>query len=437
MVVALSVPANAQVCEPLNDGRLADAYYEGTVIYWDPVVEFRTMTLTISGPCEDIVKVFGPKDQIMFDIRDIERVTDGQYTWSLKREASIDKGVAENLKQARGSGEEDEIWWSYFQAGKIPDGPYSESGAFTVDRGQVVDPTSGEEEKSARVAKAGARAAGLGGAAVAGGLAGGASDENTLSSKQTISGDLTVWNSLCVGFDCLANESYSFDTIRMKENNLRIHFDDTSTAGSYPNQDWRIEANSTANGGGEYLRFVDATASRNIVTFEANAPSNSLVVDSGGRIGFGTANPVVEIHTANGDTPTLRLDQTTASGFASQVWDVAGNETSFFVRDASNGSTLPFRIRPGAASNSLVIDSDDDVGVGTLSPADGFTSSRTRTPIPFSWWRTTTRVRRGGRAPGEVGHARRSTSRPTGSGRTISRFGETLADWSELLHVQR
>ena len=43
---------------------------------------------------------------------------------------------------------------------------------------------------------------------------------------------------------------------------------------------------------------------------------------------------------------------------------MAGNETSFFIRDATNGSTLPFRIRPGASSNALVIDTDGQVGVG-------------------------------------------------------------------------
>ncbi|MFZ7092564.1 hypothetical protein [Primorskyibacter sp. 2E233] len=165
----------------------------------------------------------------------------------------------------------------------------------------------------------------------------------------------------------MTTESYGSDTVRLKENNLRIHFDDTSTSGSFPNQDWRIEVNSNASGGGEYFRVVDSTANRNIFTLEANAPSNSLVVDSSGRLGIGTANPVVNLHTSTGNTPTLRLDQTTSSGFAAQVWDVAGNETSFFVRDATNGSTLPFRIRPTAPSQSLVIDTDGDVGVGTLT----------------------------------------------------------------------
>ncbi|MFT5760779.1 MAG: hypothetical protein ACI9LM_005566, partial [Alteromonadaceae bacterium] len=45
-----------------------------------------------------------------------------------------------------------------------------------------------------------------------------------------------------------------------------------------------------------------------------------------------------------------------------------GNETNFFIRDATNGSTLPFKIRPGAPTNSLYIDTDGDIGLGTASP---------------------------------------------------------------------
>jgi hypothetical protein len=64
----------------------------------------------------------------------------------------------------------------------------------------------------------------------------------------------------------------------------------------------------------------------------------------------------------------VRLEQDGSSGFGPQTWDVAGNETNFFVRDATNGSTLPFRIEPGAPSNALYVDSTGKVGIGKTNP---------------------------------------------------------------------
>ena len=104
-------------------------------------------------------------------------------------------------------------------------------------------------------------------------------------------------------------------------------------------------------------------------TLEAGAPSHSLYVDDGGRLGLGTSTPVVDVHIKSGNTPTLRLEQDGSSGFTPQTWDVAGNEANFFIRDATNGSTLPFRIFPGAPSNALNIEAGTGhVGLGTTSP---------------------------------------------------------------------
>ncbi|MFC7356601.1 hypothetical protein ACFQO1_02800 [Jejudonia soesokkakensis] len=185
---------------------------------------------------------------------------------------------------------------------------------------------------------------------------------------QVIADDLIVDGSICAGFDCVDGENFGFDTFRIKENNLRIHFDDTSNSASFPNNDWRISINDTSNGGANYFAIDDATAGTNPFRIEASAPSNSLYVDDSGRVGFGTDAPVVEMHSRNGDSPTLRLDQDGSSGFTPQVWDVAGNETNFFVRDATNGSTLPFKIIPNSSENALVI-RGDAIGIGGASNA--------------------------------------------------------------------
>jgi hypothetical protein len=188
---------------------------------------------------------------------------------------------------------------------------------------------------------------------------------------QVILDDLIVDGSACIGFDCVNGESFGFDTLRLKENNLRLHFQDTSSSASFPTNDWRIVANDSSNGGGSYLGFEDSDAGRIPFRVEAGAPSNALYVESDGDIGIQTSNPVTNIHVVDGNTPTLRLEQNGSSGFTPQTWDIAGNEANFFVRDATNGSTLPFRIEPGSPSNALYIDSSTgDIGLGTNAPGE-------------------------------------------------------------------
>lgn len=99
--------------------------------------------------------------------------------------------------------------------------------------------------------------------------------------------DSVVQGSQCVGFDCVNNENFSFDTIRLKENNLRIHFEDTSVSASFPTNDWRITLNDSANGGQNYFSIDDVTA--------GNSP---LRIMAGGNVGIGTTSPTERLHVA-------------------------------------------------------------------------------------------------------------------------------------------
>ncbi|MDP1814754.1 MAG: hypothetical protein Q8K92_09935 [Leadbetterella sp.] len=78
---------------------------------------------------------------------------------------------------------------------------------------------------------------------------------------QVIPDDLIVQGSGCFGFDCINNESFGFDTIRIKENNTRIGFDDTST-GAFPANDWQITANESASGGLNKFSIEDITGAK-------------------------------------------------------------------------------------------------------------------------------------------------------------------------------
>ncbi|MCG8671924.1 MAG: tail fiber domain-containing protein, partial [Pseudomonadales bacterium] len=180
--------------------------------------------------------------------------------------------------------------------------------------------------------------------------------------------DQVVQGSLCVGVDCTSSESFGFDTIRLKENNLRIKFDDTSASASFPKNDWMLVANDSSNGGAEYFAIEDVTNSKVPFKVEANTPSNALYVDSADRIGLGTSTPVVDLHIKDGNSPTVRLEQDGSDGFTPQTWDISGNEANFFIRDVTNSSKLPFRIKPGAGDDAIFIGSSGQVGFGLETP---------------------------------------------------------------------
>ncbi len=197
-------------------------------------------------------------------------------------------------------------------------------------------------------------------------------DNSTLSEEdQVFLDDVIVDGSICIGQDCVNGENFGFDTQRIKENNLRIHFDDTSNSASFPSNDWRITINDSTNGGSNYFAIEDASAGNVPFRVQAGAGANAIHVSStGGNVGFGTATPVVEMHVSDGDSPTLRLEQSGASGWTPQTWDIAGNETNFFVRDVTNGSNLPFKIKPGAPTNNLFLAANGNVGLKTANPTE-------------------------------------------------------------------
>lgn len=178
--------------------------------------------------------------------------------------------------------------------------------------------------------------------------------------------DAIITGSMCVGFDCLTDgtESFGFDTIKLKENNLQIFFDDTSSTAGFPANDWRIIINDSISGGGNYFAVQDATAAKVPFKIEAGARTSALYVSSTGRVGFGTATPVLNQHILAGDTPAIRLDQDASSGWTPQVWDIAGNESNFFVRDVTGGSKLPVRIQPGAPTNSISVCANGAIVIG-------------------------------------------------------------------------
>ncbi|HSS78185.1 MAG TPA: tail fiber domain-containing protein [Thermoanaerobaculia bacterium] len=346
LAAILLAPPVARAAAPLATVNVSPQGLE-----WQPAGDFEKFTLTVSGPGGVTLRreLQGGAALAFEPIGDDGKpLGDGTYAYELIASPRLDAQTRQALAAAHRAGNEAAI--AKLQAsGKVPGGSLAQSGFFTIHDGAIVPPDLKEGRPTTpRPTKA----------------------LTPIALKdQVIPDDLIVQGSACIGLDCVNNESFGFDTIRLKENNTRIKFDDTSTGTGFPNHDWQLTANDSASGGANKFSIEDITASTVPFTVTGGATTNSIFVDSTGRVGFRTSTPVLDLHVNTSNTPAMRLEQNNSGGFTAQTWDVAGNEANFFVRDVTGGSRLPFRIRPGAPTSSIDINASGNVGIGTASPS--------------------------------------------------------------------
>ncbi|WP_051471631.1 hypothetical protein [Patulibacter minatonensis] len=107
--------------------------------------------------------------------------------------------------------------------------------------------------------------------------------------------DQIVQGSACVGLDCVDNESFGFDTLRLKENNTQIGFDDTSSTPGFPANDWHLIANDSSSGGRNVFKLEDTTAGQVPFAVMAGAGTNALFVGATGNTGLGTDSPASKL----------------------------------------------------------------------------------------------------------------------------------------------
>ncbi len=169
---------------------------------------------------------------------------------------------------------------------------------------------------------------------------------------------------VCAGADCTSTESFGLATAKLKANNTRLKFEDTSTSVGFPTTDWQLSANDTFSGGLNKFFVEDLTAATVPLLIEGGTPTNALYLDSTGRIGLGTSTPARNLSISDSISPTIRMEQS-ASPF--QAWDVVANNNNFYVRDI-NHELNPFIIRTSAPDNTLVLDSTGRIGLGVSAP---------------------------------------------------------------------
>jgi hypothetical protein len=362
LAMCLSGSALAQSANKVESVAAIGA--DRTEVRWQPQVEYGRLILTVSAPGGEVFRnefAAGATPSFKLTDREGNSLPDGSYSYELRVIPNLSPEVRKALAASREKGDSADVVQELQSSGQLPTKLTVQSGSFLIEKGMVLtgSPEDGVEPQAQKQNSGGAA--------------------NQLQSKKKSGGvvtiedvvtadDIIVQGSACIGLDCVNNEAFGFDTIRLKENNTRIKFEDTSTAAGFPTHDWQLTANDSAAGGAEKFSIEDITAATVPFTITGSAPTNSLFVSSTGRVGLRTGTPVLDLHITTGDTPAHRLEQTAAGGFSAQTWDIAGNEANFFVRDVTGGSRLPFRIRPGAPTSSIDIAASGNVGIGTSSP---------------------------------------------------------------------
>ena len=403
----------------------------GSTIDWpSPGGPHDSVELIVSFPNGDsITKTYKGNRPITLRLSDLgSDIEDGAYNWEIRVAPTVSSDVAKKLQNARAANDDSAARKIMREAGLTDN---VSSGTITVSGGTFVSSSATEARLETDTASQKEEETTIGGPASTTTPRGGKVAVN----DQVIPDDLIVQGSGCFGFDCVNNESFGFDTIRLKENNLRIKAEDTSV-GSFPTNDWQLTFNDSASGGASKFSVEDITGSKVPMTITAGASTNSIFVDSTGRVGFRTSTPVLDLHVSTSNTPAIRLEQTNSGGFTAQTWDIAGNEANFFVRDVTSGSRLPFRIRPGAPTSSVDISADGDVGVGTGSPDEKLhvLESADANTIVLSNNTNSTGLSAAGVLQAKADTAVTSMI-AHGTARTISRFGQTLGGWSEILNA--
>jgi hypothetical protein len=136
-----------------------------------------------------------------------------------------------------------------------------------------------------------------------------------------------------------------------------VHFDIETN-----DQIWRIR---TDGGDSDIFKIRDVTGGADAIQIEKGVDDNTLYLDSGGLIGFGTDNPNINGHFYDNTTDAnvgVKLEND------ARAWQITahGSESDRFkIRDVT-GTADPFQIIAGADDNSFYMDSAGRVGLATV-----------------------------------------------------------------------
>ncbi|MCB0666722.1 MAG: tail fiber domain-containing protein [Saprospiraceae bacterium] len=196
-----------------------------------------------------------------------------------------------------------------------------------------------------------------------------------------IDADLQVIGSQCLGSGCGSTVNFDLITLLLKQDNLRIRFDDQSLSSSFPKNDWQITINDSHNGGDSYFSIDDITSSRTIFRLDAGAPANALYMNPSGNIGLGMSNPGYRLHVLGGMKADSIIDANDYAGLPGDILSKSATGLDWIQSTAlrlgiyGGSDTVPtsthvfLKDEISFDDQTLYINGDSNrVGVGTNSP---------------------------------------------------------------------
>lgn len=359
-------------CLPVQSwaGEMALVDVSSTAVRWDlQGGDFEKVVLTVSLPSGNVIRrEINGGQPVVFEVDTAAK--DGVYTYELRGLPRLDASVRKELAAARKAGNEAEVIQRLQDAGRLPREAPVQSGVFSVLGGAILSPDLREEGPQRRSAALPRQTTGN-------------SVQVITAADEVIPDDLIVQGYLCVGLGCVEDESFGLDTIRLKDINLRIKFEDVSTTAGFPSNDWQLTANDSTSGGANKFSVEDITGSKVPFTIMAGAATNSVFVDSTGRVGIGTATPSNSLHVlssgSGSDAGKVLIQNTSGTSAARELLEVRNAngaaqivledvaQTPRWVMTGSNAWNIDNTANTGV---ELQVNPDGAVGIGTGSPAE-------------------------------------------------------------------
>ena len=169
-----------------------------------------------------------------------------------------------------------------------------------------------------------------------------------------VNDDLIVQGSQCIGLDCVNDEAFNGDTLRLKENNLRIRLHDTS-APDVLGQSWNLSANGSRNGSLSYFLVEQKSLTKDAIALsDGTAP----LYDCSVAVPLGQLPPIVGV-IPYGDPVTFPVNPV-----------IDGTGTNWLY---SCDTVVDFTVKPvlylGAAAdeNNVSLGYDSRLETGTVS----------------------------------------------------------------------